>query len=398
MPQLDGKHFVVGMTGGIAAYKVCELVRRMQDEGASVQVVMTVGAQQFVTATTMQALSGHPVETDQCKSATSNAMPHIELTRSADAIIVAPATADFLAKLAYGRADDLLATLALARDRARTPLLVAPAMNVEMWDNPATQRNIAQLCADGIVILGPASGAQACGETGLGRMLEAHELLDDIVSFFQPKVLAGKKVLLTAGPTFEPIDPVRGITNLSSGKTGFAIARAAREAGAQVILIAGPTSLATPRGVQRVDVTTAREMMDAVMRSLPADVFISVAAVADWHVSNQSTSKIKKNDSATSPTLKFAPNPDILAQVASLPNTPYCVGFAAESENVIDNARRKLTSKKVPLMVANRAQDALGSDRSELSLIDAAGVTTWPTADKLAQARRLVAEIASRLR
>ena len=398
MPQLDGKHFVVGMTGGIAAYKVCELVRRMQDEGASVQVVMTLGAQQFVTATTMQALSGHPVETDQWKSATSNAMPHIELTRSADAIIVAPATADFLAKLAYGRADDLLATLALARDRARTPLLVAPAMNVEMWDNPATQRNIAQLRANGIVILGPASGAQACGETGLGRMLEAHELLDDLVSFFQPKVLAGKKVLLTAGPTFEPIDPVRGITNLSSGKTGFAIARAAREAGAQVILIAGPTSLATPRGVQRVDVTTAREMMDAVMRSLPADVFISVAAVADWHVSNQSTSKIKKNDSATSPTLKFAPNPDILAQVASLPNTPYCVGFAAESENVIDNARRKLTSKKVPLMVANRAQDALGSDRSELSLIDAAGVTTWPTADKLAQARRLVAEIASRLK
>lgn len=398
MMQLDGKHFVVGMTGGIAAYKVCELVRRMQDEGASVQVVMTVGAQQFVTATTMQALSGRPVETDQWHSTIGNAMPHIELTRNADAIIVAPATADFLAKLAYGMADDLLATLALARDRARTPLLVAPAMNVEMWDNPATQRNIAQLRTDGIVILGPASGAQACGETGFGRMLEAHELLDDIVSFFQPKLLAGKKVLLTAGPTFEPIDPVRGISNLSSGKTGFAIARAAREAGAQVTLIAGPTSLATPRGVQRVDVTTAREMMDAVMRSLPADVFISVAAVADWHVSNQSTSKIKKNDSATSPTLKFAPNPDILATVAGLPSTPYCVGFAAESEDVIDNARRKLTSKKVPLMVANRAQDALGSDSSELSLIDADGVTTLPTADKLAQARRLIAEIASRLR
>jgi len=396
--QLARKHFVVGMTGGIAAYKVCELVRRLQDEGASVQVVMTAGAQQFVTATTMQALSGHPVETDQWESATGNAMPHIELTRNADAIIVAPATADFLAKLAYGMADDLLAALALARDRARTPLLVAPAMNVEMWDNPATQRNVAQLRTDGIVILGPASGAQACGETGFGRMLEAHELLDDIVSFFQPKVLAGKKVLLTAGPTFEPIDPVRGITNLSSGKTGFAIARAAREAGAQVMLIAGPTSLATPRGVQRVDVTTAREMLDAVMRSLPADVFISVAAVADWHVSNQSMSKIKKNDSATSPTLKFAPNPDILATVAGLPDTPYCVGFAAESEDVIDNARRKLTNKKVPLMVANRAQDALGSDTSELSLIDANGVTTLPTADKLVQARRLIAEIASRLR
>jgi len=398
MPQLDGKHFVVGMTGGIAAYKICELVRRLLDEGASVQVVMTAGAQQFVTATTMQALSGRPVETDQWKSATSNAMPHIELTRNADAIIVAPATADLLAKLANGMADDLLAALALARDRARTPLLVAPAMNVEMWDNPATQRNVAQLRADGIVILGPASGAQACGETGFGRMLEAHELLDDIVSFFQPKVLAGKKVLLTAGPTFESIDPVRGITNLSSGKTGFAVARAAREAGAQVILIAGPTSLATPRGVQRVDVTTAHEMMDSVMRGLPADVFISVAAVADWHVTNQSASKIKKNNSATSPTLKFAPNPDILATVAGLPNTPYCVGFAAESEDLIDNARRKLKSKNVPLMVANRAQDALGSDSSELSLIDATTVTTLPTADKLVQARRLIAEIASRLR
>lgn len=397
-PQLGGKHFVVGMSGGIAAYKVCELVRRMQDEGASVQVVMTVGARQFVTATTMQALSGRPVETDQWKSAIGNAMPHIELTRKADAVIVAPATADFLAKVACGIADDLLATLALARDRARTPLLVAPAMNVEMWDNPATQRNIAQLRSDGIVILGPASGAQACGETGFGRMLEAHELLDDIVSFFQPKVLAGKKVLLTAGPTFEPIDPVRGITNRSSGKTGFAIARAARDAGAQVTLIAGPTSLAAPRGVHRVDVTTAREMLDAVMRNLPVDVFISVAAVADWHVTNQSKSKIKKDSAATPSALQFAPNPDILATVASLPSAPYCVGFAAESDDVIDNARRKLASKKVPLMVANRAQDALGSDSSELSLIDANGVTTLPTAEKLVQARRLIAEIASRLR
>ena len=395
--QLDGKHLVVGMTGGIAAYKVCELVRRLQDEGATVQVVMTAGAQQFVTATTMQALSGRPVETDQWKSSTGNAMPHIELTRNADAIIVAPATADFLAKLANGLADDLLTALALARDRTRMPLLVAPAMNVEMWDNPATQRNVTQLRADGVVILGPASGAQACGETGFGRMLEPHELLDDIVSFFQPKTLAGKKVLLTAGPTFEPIDPVRGITNLSSGKTGFAIARAARDAGAQVTLIAGPTALATPRGVQRVDVTTAREMMDAVVGNLPVDVFISVAAVADWNVSNPSRSKIKKDDSATPPTLKFAPNPDILATVASLPSAPYCVGFAAESDDVIENARRKLANKKVPLMVANRAQDVFGSDSSELSLIDGNGVTTLPRTDKLAQARRLMTEIASRL-
>ena len=395
--QLAGKHLIVGMTGGIAAYKVCELVRRLQDQGASVQVVMTAAAQQFVTTTTMQALSGRVVETDQWKSTTANAMPHIELSRDADAIIVAPATAHFLAQLAHGLADDLLSTLALARDRARTPLLVAPAMNVEMWVNPATQRNVAQLRSDGIVILGPTSGAQACGETGFGRMLEAHELLDDIVSFFQPKLLAGRKALVTAGPTFEPIDPVRGITNLSSGKTGFAIARAARDAGAQVVLIAGPSALATPRGVERIDVTTAREMMKAVMNHLPADIFISVAAVADWHVSNQSTSKIKKNASATPPTLHFAPNPDILAAVANSPAPPYCVGFAAESDDVIENARRKLINKKVPLMVANRAQDAFGADSSELSLIDANGVMTLPRDDKLAQARRLITEIAARL-
>jgi len=395
--QLAGKHLVVGMTGGIAAYKVCELVRRLQEEGATVQVVMTAGAQQFVTAITMQALSGRPVETDQWKSLTGNAMPHIELTRDADAVIVAPATADFLAKVAHGLADDLLTTLALARDRVRTPLLVAPAMNVGMWDNPATQRNVAQLRADGIILCGPASGAQACGETGFGRMLEAHELLDDVISFFQPKPLSGRKVLLTAGPTFEPIDPVRGVTNLSSGKTGFALARAARDAGAQVTLVAGPTTLATPRGVKRIDVTTAREMMSAVMDRLPTDVFISVAAVADWHVSNVSVSKIKKGSSTTPPTLQFGSNPDILATVAALPSAPYCVGFAAESDDVIDNARRKLSGKKVQLIVANRAQDVFGSDTSELSLLDADGVTALPTADKIVQARRLIAEIAARL-
>ena len=395
--QLSGKHLVVGMTGGIAAYKVCELVRRLQDEGATVQVVMTAGAQQFVSATTMQALSGRAVETDQWNSFSGNAMPHIELTRNADAVIVAPATADFLAKLAHGLADDLLTTLALARDRVRTPLLAAPAMNVEMWDNPATQRNISQLQADGITLCGPASGGQACGETGFGRMLEPHELLEDVISFFQPKLLAGKKVLLTAGPTFEPIDPVRGITNLSSGKTGFAMARAARDAGAQVTLVAGPTALVAPRGVKRIDVTTAREMMSAVMEQLPSDVFISVAAVADWHVSNPSASKIKKSASATPPVLQFGPNPDILATVAALPSAPYCVGFAAESDDVIDNARRKLACKKVPLMVANRAQDVFGTDNSELSLIDSHGVTALPTADKLVQARRLIVEIAARL-
>ena len=394
--QLEGRHLVVGMTGGIAAYKVCELVRRLQDEGATVQVVMTAGALQFVTAVTMQALSGRAVETDQWSSTVANAMPHIELTREADAIIVAPATADFLAKLACGLADDLLTTLALARDPQRTPLLVAPAMNVEMWNNPATQRNVTQVRADGITVLGPASGAQACGEVGLGRMLEAAQLLEDIVGFFQSKTLAGKRVLITAGPTFEPIDPVRGITNSSSGKTGFALARAAFDAGAQVTLIAGPTALPTPRGVQRFDVTTARQMLEAVLAHMPVDVFIGVAAVADWHVTNQSEGKIKRSAGVT-PTLQFAVNPDILATVAALPSPPYCVGFAAESDDVIENGRRKLAAKKVPLIVANRAQDVLGSDQSELSLIDAHGVTPLPRTNKLAQARRLIAEIAGRL-
>jgi phosphopantothenoylcysteine decarboxylase/phosphopantothenate--cysteine ligase len=396
--ELSGKHLVVGMTGGIAAYKVCELVRRLQDAGATVQVVMTDGAQKFVTATTMQALSGRPVATDQWDATSAdNGMPHIALTRAADAVVVAPATAHFMAKVAHGLADDLLTTLALARDRARTALLIAPAMNVEMWENPATRRNVAQLRADGIALLGPAQGAQACGETGYGRMLEPDELLEDIVAFFQPKVLAGRRVLLTAGPTFEPIDPVRGITNLSSGKTGFALARAARDAGAEVVLVAGPTALATPRGVQRIDVTSAREMHEAVMRSLPADVFVGVAAVADWRVADPSARKIKKNANAEPPVLRFEANEDILAAVAARPQPPFCVGFAAESEDVVDNAKRKLASKKVQLVVGNRAQDTFGADGSELVLVDAGGVTALEHADKLAQARRLVTEIASRL-
>jgi phosphopantothenoylcysteine decarboxylase/phosphopantothenate--cysteine ligase len=396
--ELSGKHLVVGMTGGIAAYKVCELVRRLQDAGATVQVVMTDGAQKFVTATTMQALSGRPVATDQWDGASAdNAMPHIALTRAADAIVVAPATAHFMAKVAHGLADDLLTTLALARDRARTALLIAPAMNVEMWENPATQRNVAQLRADGIALFGPAQGAQACGETGHGRMLEPAELLEDIVAFFQPKLLAGRRVLLTAGPTFEPIDPVRGITNLSSGKTGFALARAARDAGADVTLVAGPTSLATPRGVRRVEVTSASEMHVAVMRCLPADVFVGVAAVADWRVADPSARKIKKNANAEPPVLRFEPNVDILAAVAAGPRAPFCIGFAAESEDVVENAKRKLASKKVQLVIGNRAQDTFGADGSELVLVDAAGVTTLPHADKLTQARRLVTEIAMRL-
>jgi phosphopantothenoylcysteine decarboxylase/phosphopantothenate--cysteine ligase len=396
--ELSGKHLVVGMTGGIAAYKACELVRRLQDAGAIVQVVMTEGAQRFVTATTMQALSGRPVATDQWDAnGVDNAMPHIALAREADAIVVAPATAHFMAKVAHGLADDLLTTLALARDRARTALLVAPAMNVEMWENPATQRNAAQLKADGVALLGPAEGAQACGETGFGRMLEPGELLEDIVAFFQPKVLAGKRVLLTAGPTFEAIDPVRGITNLSSGKTGFALARAARDAGADVVLVAGPTALATPRGVQRIDATGAADMHRAVLDALPADVFIGVAAVADWRVANPSDRKIKKDEKATPPSLRFERNADILATVAALPDAPFCVGFAAETEDVVENAKRKLASKKVAMVIGNRAQDTFGTEGSELVVVDAGGVTPLPRADKLAQARRVITEIAARL-
>lgn len=400
--NLAGKRLVIGMTGGIAAYKVCELVRRLQDEGASVRVVMTRAAQEFVTATTMQALSGQPVATDQWGEAgakVANAMPHIDLSRDADAIIVAPCTANFIAKLACGLADDLLSTLALARRRLPPcPLLVAPAMNLEMWHNPATVRNVATLRADGIEILGPASGAQACGETGAGRMLEPDELLEDIVAFFQPKLLDGRRVLITAGPTFEPIDPVRGITNLSSGKMGFALARAVREAGAKVTLVAGPSSLPTPRGVRRIDVQTAREMFDAVMGyANRADVFIAVAAVADWRVANASAQKLKKRAGAQPPSLQFESNPDILAAVAALPGAPLCVGFAAESEDVVDNAKEKRAAKGIAMIVANQAQSALSSDAAELHLIDETSVRTLPSAPKLVQARALVAAIAERI-
>lgn len=400
--NLQGKRLVIGMTGGIAAYKVCELVRRLQDEGATVRVAMTRSATEFVTPTTMQALSGQPVAIDQWGTEgarVANAMPHIELSRDADAILIAPCTANFIAKLAHGLADDLVSTLALARRLSPPcPLLVAPAMNVEMWNNPATQRSVATVRADGIEVLGPASGSQACGETGAGRMLEPHELLEDLIAFFQPKLLAGRRVLLTAGPTFEPIDPVRGITNLSSGRMGFALARAAREAGARVTLVAGPSSLATPRGVRRIDVLTAQEMHDAVMGYVNrADVFVGVAAVADWRVANASAQKLKKGADAVPPALRFEPNPDILASVAAMPGGPLAVGFAAESENVIANAQAKRAAKGVAMIVANRAQDALASEDAELHLIDAEGVRTLPRAPKLVQAREIVATIARHL-
>ncbi|MGE5666005.1 MAG: bifunctional phosphopantothenoylcysteine decarboxylase/phosphopantothenate--cysteine ligase CoaBC, partial [Betaproteobacteria bacterium] len=296
---------------------------------------------------------------------------------------------------AHGLADDLLGTLVLARD---CPLLVAPAMNVEMWTAPATQRNVAQLAADAGTILGPASGAQACGEVGSGRMLEPEELLAEIIAHFQPRLLAGRRVLIPAGPTFEPIDPVRGITNLSSGKQGYALARAAREAGAEVVLVSGPTALPAPHGVRRVEVPAARDMLAAVEAELPGiDVFVAGAAVADWHVANASSTKLKKAAGTPPPALEFAPNPDILATVAARPDAPYCVGFAAESDAVLEHARAKRLAKGIPLIVANRAQDALGADEAELTLIDAAAETRLPAASKLDQARRLIAEVARRL-
>jgi phosphopantothenoylcysteine decarboxylase/phosphopantothenate--cysteine ligase len=358
---------------------------------------MTDAATHFITTVTMQALTGKPVFTDQWDGRIANNMAHIDLTREADAILIAPCSADFIFKLAHGACDDLLSTLCLARP-ARLPLMVAPAMNVEMWQNPATQRNVARLKEDGILVLGPDAGAQACGETGMGRMLEPESLLEEVVAAFQPKLLAGKRVLITAGPTFEPIDPVRGITNLSSGKMGFAIARAAREAGAQVTLVAGPAALPTPYGVSRIDVQTARQMHDAVLAQVKEqDVFIAVAAVADWRVVGASEQKLKKDATGTPPQLRLEPNPDILAAVAARSDRPYCVGFAAESENLAQYGEEKRRRKNVPLLVGNIGHQTFGRDDNELTLFEDSGQTTLPRAGKQELARQLVAAIARRI-
>ncbi len=389
---------MLGLTGGIACYKVAELTRLLVKAGATVNVVMTDAAEQFITPVTMQALSTQPVFTSQWDTREANNMAHINLTRGADAVIVAPASADFLAKLVQGRADDLLSLLCLARPIATCPLLVAPAMNREMWDHPATRRNLAQLREDGTIVLGPGHGDQACGEVGDGRMLEPAELLADVIDFFAVKRLRGHRVLVTAGPTFEPIDPVRGITNLSSGKMGFAIARAAREAGADVTLVAGPVHLPTPRGVRRIDVQTARQMFDAVVPLAPRhSVFIATAAVADWRPASLSEQKIKKNGSKVAPTFALAENPDILATVARLPDRPFCVGFAAESENLLHHAREKLERKGVPLVVGNLGPATFGRDDNTLLLVDAKGHRELASADKLTLARQLIEDIAHRL-
>ena len=396
--DLAGKRIVLGLTGGVACYKAAELTRALGKTGATVQVVMTQAATQFITPVTMQALSGKPVFTDQWDTRIANNMAHIDLSRDADAIVIAPCSTDFIRKLAQGACDDLLSTLCVARP-AQLPLLVAPAMNVEMWQNPATRRNVAQLAADGIELLGPDTGSQACGENGMGRMLEPAQLLEHIIASFQPKILAGKRVLLTAGPTFEPIDPVRGITNLSSGKMGYAIARAARQAGAVVTLISGPTALDIPFGVQCIQVQTAQQMHDAVLTYVSdQDIFIAVAAVADWRVTNASAQKLKKDGKNGAPVLEFAQNTDILATVATLPKRPYCVGFAAESENLLEYGEQKRLRKNIPLLVGNIGHHTFGKDDNELILFDADGHTLLPRNDKQALARELIAAIAGRMR
>ncbi|NBU89674.1 MAG: bifunctional phosphopantothenoylcysteine decarboxylase/phosphopantothenate--cysteine ligase CoaBC [Betaproteobacteria bacterium] len=399
--DLEGRHLVLGLSGGIACYKSAELVRELVRHGATVQVVMTDAAQQFITPVTMQALSGRPVFTSQWDARAGSNMAHIDLSRQADAILVAPASADFIAQLAQGRAGELLSLLCLARPRERCPLWVAPAMNREMWSHPATQRNVAQIVADGATLMGPGNGEQACGEVGDGRMLEAKQLRDRVIAQFQPQVLAGRRVLVTAGPTFEALDPVRGITNLSSGKMGFAIARAAAEAGAQVTLVAGPVHQATPWGVKRIDVQSALDMQAAVMpMAREHDVFVATAAVADWRPLAAANQKIKKEGSGTAPQWAMTENPDILAEVARLPQAqrPYCVGFAAESQDVARLAREKRLRKGIPMIVANHGPSTFGQDDNALLVVEDGQDTELPRASKLQLARSLVQLVATRLK
>ena len=403
MQSLLNKKIVLGISGGIAAYKIPELARQLMQEGASVQVVMTEAATQFVTPVTMQALTGNPVFTSQWDSSISNNMAHIELSRSADAIVIAPASADLMAKLSLGLADDLLSTLCLARD---CPLLLAPAMNKQMWEHEATQRSVQRLHEDGVTLLGPASGFQACGEVGMGRMLEPFEIAEQVIAFFQKKTLAGKKVLITAGPTFEAIDPVRGITNHSSGKMGFAIARAAVEAGAQVHLIAGPCDLTTPLEatgkITRSDVRSAKEMHAATLKSTDYDVFFAVAAVADWGIAKPSKEKIKRQGKEA-PSIEFIANPDILLDVAKTVKPkggkpyPYCVGFAAESTNLEAHASEKRKRKGIPMMVGNIGPETFGSDLNQLLVIDEAGSKKIAKAEKLVLARQLIALVGKKI-
>jgi len=400
--DLNGKHIVLGLTGGIACYKAAELCRALVKEGATVQVVMTEAAAQFITPVTLQALSQRSVYTNQWDPREPNNMAHINLSREADAILIAPCSADFMAKLLHGGADDLLSLMCLARPIESVPLILAPAMNREMWAHPATTRNVAQLRSDGATVLGVGAGEQACGETGDGRMREPAELLQDVIAFFQPKVLAGRKVLITAGPTFEAIDPVRGITNRSSGKMGFALARAAQEAGADVTLVAGPVSLATPQGVLRVNVQSGEEMLQACLAHADsAEIFIATAAVADWRPQVVTEQKIKKDGSGQVPHLALEENPDILATLARSARAQsgalYCVGFAAESHDLLTHATAKRQRKGVPMLVGNIGPATFGQDDNALVLVDAQGAVDIPHASKLSLARILVGEIAQRM-
>jgi len=403
MQSLLNKKIVLGISGGIAAYKTPELARLLMQEGASVQVVMTEAAQQFVTPVTMQALTGNPVYTSQWDSSIANNMAHIELSRSADVILIAPTSADLMAKLSLGLADDLLSTLCLARD---CPLLLAPAMNKQMWEHAATQRSAERLEKDGVTLLGPASGFQACGEVGMGRMLEPTEIAEQVIAFFQKKTLLGKKVLITAGPTFEAIDPVRGITNHSSGKMGFAIARAALEAGAQVHLIAGPCELPTPLEttgkITRTNVVSAKEMHATALANVDYDLFFAVAAVADWGIAKPAKEKMKRQGAST-PTIEFVANPDILLDVAKLVKTkggkpyPYCVGFAAESTDLEKHADEKRKRKGIPMIVGNIGPETFGSDLNQLVIIDASGSKKIAKAEKLHLARQLIGLVAKKI-
>lgn len=389
MTELAGKTIVLGVSGGIAAYKAAELTRLLIKAGASVHVVMTENGARFVTPTTFQALSGNPVWLEAWDDRRANNMSHIDLTRRADALLIAPATANILAKLANGIADDLLSTLALARD---CPLLVAPAMNKQMWNNPATRRNVAQLRTDGVTIIGPDAGEQACGEVGEGRMSEPEAICEALTGFLQPKPLLGRRVLMTAGPTYEPLDPVRGITNISSGKMGYALARAFAHAGAQVRLVSGPVALPAPHGVERIEVRTAAEMHQAVMQHVgAADIFVGVAAVADYRPLTVAADKIKKTGEL--PVIELARNPDILAEVAALPAAPFCVGFAAESRDLENYARGKLEAKRLQLVVGNLVQDGMGGDTNQVVLFDAAGSHPLPRASKAEVAAGIVSHL-----
>jgi phosphopantothenoylcysteine decarboxylase/phosphopantothenate--cysteine ligase len=399
--MLNGKHIILGITGGIAVYKSAELVRLLKKQGARVSVVMTEGAKKFVTPLTFATLSGEPVYDSLWlnRAGEDSNITHINLSREADAMLIAPCTANVMAKIAHGVSDDLLSNLVLARERGACPLAIAPAMNVQMWDNPATQRNLAQIIQDDIHVFGPAHGEQACGEIGAGRMLEPAEILSLLPKLFTPQSLAGKRVLITAGPTFEAIDPVRGITNHSSGKMGYALAHAAQCAGASVTLISGKTALSTPYGVTRIDVQSADEMLTACQNHLTGqDIFIAVAAVADWKVAQVASQKIKKAHANDVPSLEFVQTPDILATIANLPNAPYCVGFAAESEHVIEYAQAKRVKKNIPLMIANQGPATFGSEYNQVSLVSAEGITTLPNMRKDVLAQQLIQAIAEQFR